>query len=68
MDDVHTRICDLITNEAMFSADLYYHKTCYYKSYSGSITNKFNDAAKTSNFETNDILTAKLIIQSYIPE
>ena len=55
----------------MFSADLYYHKTCYleyYKSYSDSITNKFNDTAKTSNIETNDILTAKLIIKSYIPE
>ena len=55
----------------MFSADLYYHKTCYleyYKSYSDSITNKFNDTAETSNIETYDILTAKLIIKSYIPE
>ena len=71
MDDVYTRICDLTTNEAMFSADLYYHKTCYleyYKSYSDSITNKFNDTAKTSNIETNDILTAKIMIKSYIPE
>ena len=71
MDDVYTRICDLTTNEAMFSADLYYHKTCYleyYKSCSDSITNKFNDTAKTSNIETNDIMTAKLIIKSYIRE
>ena len=58
-------------NKAMFSADLYYHKTCYlkyYKLYSHSITNKFNDTAKTSNIETNDIVTAKLIIKSDIRE
>ena len=70
MDDVYTRICDLTMNEAMFSADLYY-KICYleyYKSYSDSITNKFCDTAKTSNIETNDILTAKLIVKSYIRE
>ena len=71
MDDVYTRICDLTMNEAMFIADLYYHKTCYlecYKSYNDSITNKFNDIAKTSNIETNDIVTAKLIIKSCIRE
>ena len=71
MDDVYTRICDLTTNEAMFSADLHYHKICYleyYKSYSESITNKFCDTAETSNIEINDILTAKLIIKSYIWE
>ena len=70
MDDVYTRICDLTMNEAMFSADLY-SKICYleyYKSYSDSITNKFCDTAKTSNIETNDILTAKLIIKSDIRE
>ena len=71
MDDVYTGIFDLTTNEAMLSADLYYHKTCYvefYKLHSDSITNKFNDTAKTNNIETNDIFTAKLIIKSYIPE
>ena len=69
MDDVYTRICDLTTNKAMFSADLHYHKTCYleyYKSYRDSITNKFNNTAKTSNIETNDILTAKLIVNKIL--
>ena len=70
MDDVYTRTCDLTTNEAMFSADLYYHKTCYleyYKSYSDSITTNSMTLQKQVILKPMT-LTAKLIIKSYIPE
>ena len=70
MDDVYTRTCDLTTNEAMFSADLYYHETCYleyYKSYSDSITTNSMTLQKQVILKPMT-LTAKLIIKSYIPE
>ena len=63
MDDTFTRICDLTSNESMFSADLYYHNFCY---------NQYIRKYKKRYTEKQDIsesykITFKSIVTKHIP-